>query len=520
MTTSTLKLSGQLLVGEMVKRASHRAPNELAFVYEDQKVTFKEFDEKVTHLAGWLQENGIKKEDKVGLILKNSLAFPEVIFGTALSGGVAVPINFRLGPSELEYIIDHSDTKILIIDDEQEEIIQSILDRLPKVEKVVVVGNKTEERFISYSSVFEESASYTPCEDLMDNDPFCIAYTSGTTGRPKGAVLTHKNIAQNAMNHVYETNGYFGERQLISVPQFHIAGLLLTVKTFLTNGMTVIQRDFVPQKVLEALVEHKINAIFLVPAMWNFLMQIPDIDKYDFSHLRTINTGAAITPLELKKRLLKTFKNATLNDNFGQTETTATGVLLSGEDSLRKPDSIGKPIVNVEIRVVDENMNDVPVGEVGEIVYRGPTVMKEYYKNPEATKEAFEGGWFHSGDLVKVDEEGFIYVVDRKKDMIISGGENIYPAEVEEVIYQMPEVLEVAVIGVPHEKWGETVKAVVVLKPGETLTEQEVIDYCSRQIASYKKPTIVEFVDELPRNASGKVLKYVLKEQAMKQETK
>lgn len=216
----------------------------------------------------------------------------------------------------------------------------------------------------------------------------------------------------------------------------------------------------------------------------------------------------------MKRRILNTFPNAILVDNFGQSETTATTTSNAGEDSLRKTDSVGKPYLNVEIRIVDENMNDVPTGEVGEIVYRGPTIMKEYYNNRQATKEAFEGGWFHSGDLVRMDEEGFIFVVDRKKNMIISGGENIYPAEIEEILYQMQEILECAVIGIPDQKWGESVKAIIVTKPDHTLTEEQVIDYCKTRLASYKKPKYVQFVDTLPRNASGKVLKYVLQKES------
>lgn len=514
MTSSTLHLSRQLLVGEMLKRAVHKAPDAEAYVYENNRVTFKEVNERVTKLTAWFQGNGIKKDDKIGFMLKNSLAFPEVAFSTALSGGVGVPINFRLGPKEVEYIVNQSDSKILIIDHEYVEMIQSIQSELKKVEKIVVVGEveTVPANFVKYESIFDNDFTYEPCEELTDEDACYIVYTSGTTGRPKGAVLTHKNVCVNLMNLMYDSKPNLGDAQLICVPQFHIAGLLLTLLPTLTLGKSVIHREFHPVNVLRTLEGEKINSIFLVSAMWNFLLQVPNINEYDLTSVKVISTGAAITPLEIKKRMLKVFPNATLIDNFGQSETTATTISNSGEDTLRKTDSVGKPYLNLEYRIVDENMNDVPISEVGEIVYRGPTIMKEYYKNPEATKEAFKGGWFHSGDLVRQDEEGFIYVVDRKKDMIISGGENIYPAEIEEVLYQMPEILECAVIGVPDKEWGESVKAIIVTKPGQTLTEQQVIDYCIQHLASYKKPKFVEFVDQLPRNASGKVLKYVLKE--------
>src|SRR5699024_2653834 len=250
-----------------------------------------------------------------------------------------------------------------------------------------------------------------------------------------------------------------GESNILVAPQFHIAGLVLTMKGVLTTGTTVVLEEFNPVEILHVIEKEKINTIFLVPAMWNFLFQVPNIADYDLSSITTCATGAAISPVELKQTILKYFKNAMLFDHFGQSETTATTTCLVGADALRKPESVGRPFANVEVRIVDEEMNDVPVGEIGEIVYRSTTIMKEYYNNPDETAEAFRGGWFHSGDLVKADKEGFIYVVDRINDMIISGGENIYPAEIEAILYQMPEILECAVLGVPDDEWGERVIA-------------------------------------------------------------
>lgn len=512
MTSSSVHLSSQLLVGELVKRASHQSPHEEAYVYGRTRRTFQEMDDTITQFAGWLQEQGLKQNDKVGFMLKNSLAFAEVAMGIPLFGAVGVPINFRFGVSEVEYIVNNADARMLVIDAEYVNMIESIRASLQQVEMVVVVGSEKTlpQGFINYDAIFQSEAVYEPSETLTDNDAAYIMYTSGTTGLPKGAIMTHKNICQNAYNNMYVNKTERYESQLICAPQFHIAGLLLTVQTFMGHGKTVIQRDFNPADVLETLEAEKINTIFLVPSMWNFLFQVPNMEDYDLSSVTLCATGAAITPLAVKKRITHYFPNARLADNFGQTETTATATALTGDDVLRKPESVGKPYPQVEIRIVDENMNDVPPGEVGEIVYRGPTVMKAYYKNAEATKEAFRGGWFHSDDLVRMDEEGFIYVVDRKNNMIISGGENIYPAEIEEALYQMSDVLECAVIGMPDDVWGERVKVVVAVKPGRTLTENQVIEYCREHMASYKKPTEVEFVDELPRNTSGKVLKYVL----------
>jgi acyl-CoA synthetase (AMP-forming)/AMP-acid ligase II len=265
--------------------------------------------------------------------------------------------------------------------------------------------------------------------------------------------------------------------------------------------------DFDPVALLKALEAERVTFLFLIPAMWLLVMNHPDFKKYDVSSLRTAAYGADVTPNALKERILECFPNAGLYEAFGQTEMAATTVSMKHQDALRKEGSVGLPLSNVEVRVVDDQMNDVPVGEVGEIVYRGPNMFKCYYKNPVATEEAFCGGWFHSGDMVRQDEEGFIYVKDRKKDMLISGGENIYPAEVEEVLFTHPKILEAAVIGVPDAKWGESVKAFIVLKTAVEMTFEEVVEHCTKHLARYKRPRYVEFLKALPRNAAGKVLK-------------
>ncbi|MDE5414522.1 acyl-CoA synthetase [Alkalihalobacterium chitinilyticum] len=512
MSSSTLVLSRQQLVGECLKRAAQQSPNSDAFVCEGIRVTYQQMDERASQLAGWLQEQGVKHDEKVGFILKNGLPFIETFFGIALSGGVGVPMNFRLAAGEIEYIVNNSDSKILIIDSEYVNVIEKIRKRLPKVEKIIVVGSDhSTDEFISYNSIYEQECEYKPVEQLRDEDGCMIVYTSGTTGRPKGAVLTHKNLFQNGMNCIWEFKLKFECNQLIVTPLFHVAAMNSLVTICLVKGTTFVHRDFDPVQVLQTIEVEKINTLFLVPAMWNFLLQVPNVTEYDVSSMKTCMTGAAICPLEIKENVMKLFSNAGIYDVFGQTEMSPATTVLQPEDAIRKMRSVGRPFINVEVRVVDEDMNDVPVGEVGEIVYRGPTLMKEYYNNPEATEEAFKGGWFHSGDLVQLDDEGFVYVMDRKKDMIISGGENIYPAEIEDVLYKHKAILEVAIVGVPDPEWGENVKAYVVLKPNCSLTEQEVITYCASHLASYKKPKHVEFLDALPRNAAGKVLKYVLK---------
>ncbi|RFU66005.1 long-chain-fatty-acid--CoA ligase [Peribacillus glennii] len=506
-------MSRQLLMGELIRRSAHKAPDLLAFVYEEERITYQELEKNTLHLAGWLQEKGTRIGEKVGIISKNNLAFVEIIFGIALSGGVSVPINFRLVPEEFVYIINNSDTKILFIEEEYEDVIQSILPKLSSIEQIVVIGKPKLKNMIAYGSIFQTETTYRSIhEHVSDDDDCMICYTSGTTGYPKGAVLSHKNLLMSALNSVVDSKIDRGNKQLVVTPLFHIAGIGNILITCTVGGTTFIHHEFNPVKVLNTIHKEKIDGLFLVPAMWNIVMQVPHIDDYDLTSVVRCSTGAAICPIEIKEKIMQYFPNAGIFDAFGQTEMSPTTTCLLPQDSLRKTNSVGKPVLNVEVRVVDDNMNDVPIGEIGEIVYRGPTLMKGYYKNPDATKESFKGGWFHSGDLVRMDDEGFIYVVDRKKDMIISGGENIYPAEVEAALYKHGDILEAAVIGVPDQEWGESVKAYVVLKKGKVLTEEEIIQHCKEQIASYKKPKFVEFLHELPRNPSGKILKRVLRD--------
>jgi acyl-CoA synthetase (AMP-forming)/AMP-acid ligase II len=295
-------------------------------------------------------------------------------------------------------------------------------------------------------------------------------------------------------------------------PLYHAAAFMILVYDLFVGCTNVTMRSFEPKRVMELIEEERINRMTFPPTVWNFILQLPDLDQYDTQTVRSLSSGAESMPLETKKKLLAFFPNAGLGDTYGMTETSATITTLNPKDVLRKMASVGKPFVNVEIRLVDDRDQDVAMGDVGEILARGPNIMVGYYKDPEATSQTLKGGWLHTGDLGRLDEEGFLYIVDRKKDMIITGGENIYPREIEEVLYTHPKILEAAVIGLPDPTWGESIHAVVALKQGEALAEQEVIDYCKAHIASFKKPRSVEFVDRLPRSPAGKVLKRLLKE--------
>jgi len=507
-----LDLSRQLVLGEVLARWARKNPDREALVFKDKRYTYSQFNERVNRLAHGLTGLGIEKGDKVAVLFMNCTEIAECYFALAKLGAVTVPLNFRLAGRELQYQIDQSDSKAFIFGEMFQELVSSIRPQLPKVKLYICVSEKGIEGTIDYEKLVQEGSTAEPLVPVEDDDPAFIMYTAGTTGRPKGAVLTHKNQIMLAANSSIERGAGLIGKQLLVFPLFHQAATGFVIIGVFLGATTVILDVPTPENIMAAIQEEKIQSVGLVPALWNWIVNHPNFKDYDLSSLEQGTTGAAPMPLELKRKIVELLPNMRLSEAFGMTETTASGTIAGHEDFLAKQGTVGKITINIEARVVDDNDSDVTIGEVGEIVYRGPAVMKEYYKMPEATAEAFKGSWFHSGDLVRQDEDGFIYVVDRKKDMIISGGENIYPAEIEEVLYTHPKVLEAAVIGVPDPDWGESVKAIVVPKQGETLTDEEVIEHCKKNLASYKKPKSVEFIDALPRNPTGKVLKFVLRE--------
>jgi acyl-CoA synthetase (AMP-forming)/AMP-acid ligase II len=340
-----------------------------------------------------------------------------------------------------------------------------------------------------------------------------MLYTSGTTGKPKGAVLTHGNVLWNLVNTLLAREDKEGEIALVTGPLYHAAALNnhFLIRLAL-GGASVLMKHFEPRKFMELIEREKVNVISGAPAMFHLLLNLPDVEKYDTRSITRCTLGASTLPDETKKKIMKLFPNTGgIYDVYGATEVSPTLTVLKAADSFRKTACVGPAVPFLEVKIVDPQDREVPRGETGEIICRGPNVMKGYYKDPQGTAEALKGGWLHTGDIGRMDEEGFVYIVDRKKDLVISGGENIYPREIEELLYSHPKIREAAVVGAPDPLWGETVKAFVVLKTGESLTEEEVIEYCKAHLASYKKPKRVEFIDLLPRNPSGKVLKNVLR---------
>ncbi len=516
-----LALSKRLLVGETITRNSRRFPNKEALIYGDTRLTYKQFNSRINRLAHAFMDIGIKKGNKVAILSYNCNQFLEAYYALSKIGAVTVPLNFRLHPEELTYIVDNSDAEALMMGEAFVETVRGMRDNLPKVKQYISITEKPVKGMLHYETWIARFPDDEPLVLVDEEDPAFIMYTAGTTGRPKGAVITHKNevvmwmlLGPLVYAEVGEPMSEILKYKCCSPPPvFHLAAFGFCQLCFFLGVTMVLPKEvFDPSEVMSLIQNERVNAILLIPAMATFLMMLPDLDKYDTSSLKVWISGAAILPTETRRQIKRCFPNVKIFDVFGQTEMSPVVSCLPPSESEGRETSVGRVIPGIEMRVVDDDNNDVPTGAVGEIVYRGPTVMKEYYKNPEATAEAMRGGWFHSGDLVRQDAEGYIYVVDRKKDMIISGGENIYPAEIEEVLYRHPKILECAVIGVYDREWGESVKACVVCKPGEVLTEKEVIDFCKQHLASYKKPRSVDFMEALPRTPTGKVLKRVLRE--------
>jgi fatty-acyl-CoA synthase len=483
-----------------------------ALRYLGKTTTWGRLDERVSALADALSRRGIGFGDRVMILMLNRPEFIETVLAANRLGAIAVPINFRLTPSEIAFLVADCDARIVITEEVLAPVAVGVRGVEPALETVIVAGGSTDDGVIGYEELLAEDGAAHQVVDVGNDSPALIMYTSGTTGRPKGAVLTHTNLAGQTMTGLV-TNGVDLNHDVgfIGVPLFHIAGIGNLMTGLFLGRPTVINPlgAFDPGQLLDVLESEKVTGVFLVPAQWQAVCAAQQAKPRDI-RLRVLSWGAAPASDTLLQQMSETFPGTQILAAFGQTEMSPVTCMLLGDDALRKLGSVGKVIPTVTARVVDDNMNDVPVGEVGEIVYRAPTLMVGYWNNPKATAEAFAGGWFHSGDLVRLDEEGYVWVVDRKKDMIISGGENIYCAEVENVLAAHPDIVEVAVIGRSDERWGE-VPVAVVAASNESLALEDLEDFLRKRLARYKHPKRLELVDALPRNPAGKVLKTELR---------
>ena len=513
-----------MVVGDIVRNNARNFPNKTGIVSNGKKFTWSETDKRSNSIANALLKLGLKKQEGVGILAQNGNEWVETAFAVAKAGLRLVPLNMAFVGRELSYIINNAKIKTLFVENSKASLINDIRFELKDVEHIVGIGEK-HGFFLDYEEMIKSNSAKDPEVHVSPDDIFLLPYTSGTTGQAKGAMLTHANNIAEALCASLEFRLLPHYTALTALPLYFIGGWGGSALPALIRGCTHIFMSFEPEQLLKTIQNEKVNYTLLVPTMINMITNHPDVAKYDYSSLKVIPFAGSPLPVQFWIKAAKTFGNI-FQSIYGLTEVCATITVLQPEEVHPEGDekqqqrlaSIGKPMIGSSARVVDEDMNDVKPGsdQVGEIVLRGNTVMKGYWKDPETTKETFRGGWLHTGDLARVDEDGNIYITDRQKDMIISGGKNVYPREIEEVLYKHPAVLDACVIGIPDDKWGETVKAVVVLREGHSTTSEEIIEFCKQNLASYKKPTSVDMVQALPRTSSGKILKRALREQYWK----
>jgi acyl-CoA synthetase (AMP-forming)/AMP-acid ligase II len=498
---SGLGRSRRFVLPELTGRACRSRPDHPAVVYGDVVRSHAELHERAAGLASVLAGGGVQAGDRVALLLHNRIEFVEALLACHHLAAIAVPINFRLADDEIEYILADSGAVALIHDSDDAPGAGAGIDT------VLEVGP-------AYEDAVASAAPRRESADLDEDDVALMCYTSGTTGRPKGALLTHRNLVASTLSWIHEMRAGQDDVWLSGQPLFHIGGIN-GLLPFLVLGATVIitpSTTFDPEAMLGLIEAHGVTMCIFVPTQWATICTSYSVARVDPEQLRVAMWGASPAPLHTLEAMARAFPRAAIVSAYGQTEMSGATTLLKGPDSTRKMGSVGKPMLGVDLRVVDDDLGDVPPGEVGEVVYRGPNVMAGYHEQPDATREAFAGDWFHSGDLARLDHEGYLWLVDRKKDLIVSGGENVYPAEVERVLLDHPGVADAAVIGVPHPRWVETPVAFVVPSGQGEVGERDLIAHCREYLAGYKKPSAIVVVDELPRNAGGKVLKRRLRE--------
>ncbi len=481
-----------------------------------RRFTFSALDERANRIANALRALGVRKGDRVAILMMNGTEFVESFFGLAKIGAVVVPLNWRLVPDELEYIVKNAGATVLLYGsdffDNVGELHRRGLDATDLNLWIEVGGGERRHGFSACYDALLEAASPTPVAiDAVDDDLLFIMYTSGTTGLPKGSVHSHESFLWSVMTFTITAELRFKDRYAIALPMFHVGALLPVVINVYRGATNVMLREFDPKVMWELIERERITATLAVPSMLNFMLLVPGFERYDYSSLRWIISGATPVPVTLIERYAAI--GIEVHQAYGLTESGGPACLISPDDALKRIGSTGKAFFHTEVRVVDEQGNNTEPGVPGELIVRGRHIMKGYWRNPEATAETIRDGWLYTGDVAIVDEDGFITIHDRTKDMIISGGENVYPAEIENTVMQHPAVAEVAVIGVPSERWGESPLAVVVAKSGQALSETDVLTHCEGKLARFKLPKRAVFVDAIPRNPTGKALKRVLREQ-------
>ena len=509
-----IDLEGVIDIADVARMQARKRPAETALIEDGRRISFGQIDQTASRIARRFLEQGIKQQERVAYLAKNSVHFFTFLFGAAKAGAALAPVNFRLAAPEIGYIVEDSAARWFVVDPDFAELAEKAVAGMKTKPQLIALGFDRP-GFVRHELWIGDAPARDPLLKLKPDDDVIQLYTSGTTGLPKGVQLTHGNylsacrLAQSAPGLAYDE----GDVVLGAMPFFHVAGVNIAIFAMASAAVTAIVRDVIPAAMLDIIAREKVNHAFLAPAIIQMLMNTPEMASADLTSMKSLAYGASPISDDLLLRAKARFA-CKFMQFYGMTETAGAGTLLEDEahdPALGKLRSCGKAWPGVELKIVDGAGREVGIGEVGEIVLRAPVVMRGYWNKPEATVQAIDNGWMRSGDAAYRDAEGYVFIYDRVKDMIVSGGENIYPAEVENAIFGCPDVADVAVIGVPDDKWGEAVKAIVVLKPGAAPNAESVIAFARERIAGYKAPRSVDFVAAIPRNITGKILRRELR---------
>lgn len=508
--------------GDLLERNARNYPNDTAMIFGETRLTWAEMDARANRFVSSLQKLGVGFGDRVALYARNSNQWVEALFGLAKIGAVSVTVNYRLTANEAAFIAKNSGAKAIIFDDYTAENAVEVADKVESVEFLIGINKQVSDGLL-FENLVEDSEQLAVSSEQFGiefDTPCMLLYTSGTTGFPKGAVYTHGSLLVGMLVHVQAIASRKTHRVMLPAPLYSAAGIAgIYCAVYVGSQISLINYDV--KTACETIERDKVTFTNLVPTTIQMLLANEESRKHDLTSLEVLLYGGSPIPEPVLREAMERFPKCGFRQTFATTETGCAGTVLEPREhreALENSDknyllqSCGRPQINVDVRVVGENWETLQVGETGEIAIRTEANMKEYWNNAEATEKTLQDGWLRTGDMARMDEDGYFYLVDRKNDMIVSGALNVYPSEVERVLHEHPSVYEVAVIGVPSEKWGEEVKAVVVLKSGKNLTAEELRDFCDGKLAGFKKPKSVEFVDELPRNLTGKILKKELRE--------
>lgn len=504
-----------MLMSDVPVQAAHRAPDRVAVRLDERAITYTELRDDCWRLGNALLRIA-QPGDRIAILAENCLEYALCYYGVPGAGMTLTFLNYRLAPAELAWIINNAGPSVLIVQDRYLGAINSIRDQIPSVIHLIVLDGPQDDA-AGFDALLATGAPQPlppPSEDTIA----WLLYTSGTTGLPKGAMLTHRNVMAAVLNSLASWDKEPDSHYLLTFPMYHVAGYGMVVNHLRAAELTILP-NFVPEALFDIIERHRITSTAAAPTMIALLLDHPAMPRYDLSSLRNVGYGASAMPAAVLLRAREKWPQVRFGTGFGMTELSGNVMFLTADEHDRAIDeglpilnSVGRQMLLARVRVVDEAMNDVAVGAEGEIVVKGDQVLSGYWRNPEATAKAFTDGWFHTGDVGRWDADGYLTIVDRKKDMIVTGGENVYPREVEEVLYRHPAVLEAAVVGMEDPVWGESIVAVIATRSGVHTCADTLIQHCRDNIASYKKPKAVAFINELPKNASGKVLKRTLRD--------